>query len=107
MAQEEGAHVLLETVALCSHQGARAPEAGHVSEDGHLRGDQPQRPVAPGSDSGHSDRYVEDPVSAGVVWGGGAQSSPLPDSMSVIPVVISLDTLFLLSGSKSYIYPHP
>jgi len=60
---EEGAHVLLETVALCAHQGARAPEAGHVSEAGHLRGDQPQRPVASGPDSGHSDWY--DPAKGG------------------------------------------
>jgi hypothetical protein len=61
---------LPEAAELCAHQGERDPEAGYVSQGGRLRGDQPERPVASGQDSGHSDRY--DPgwrePACGVVW---------------------------------------
>jgi hypothetical protein len=77
--------VLLETVALCAYQGAKAPEAGHVSEGGHLRGDQPKRPVASGSNSGHSDRD-DQPVAQGSgssVCQRAVGKHPLPDYGSV------------------------
>jgi len=51
-------------LALCTHEGARAPQTGHFSEGGHLRDDQPQRPVAFVPDPGYSYRY-DQPMAQG------------------------------------------
>ena len=57
LAQDKGTHVLLETMAICQDKGARASEARHVPACCHISSHKPERPLASGPNTGHTDRH--------------------------------------------------
>jgi hypothetical protein len=53
MASSQDAAVLLETVALCSYQGAAPPQAGNIEKAGHTNRVKSKRAMAPGQNPGY------------------------------------------------------
>jgi len=68
LAAPQGAHVLLETVAILPHQGSRADETRHLSADRYFGRYEPERPLAtlthPGNPIRHDQSMAQESRSA-------------------------------------------